>query len=258
MAGGQTIRGDIRYNRQQGNHFVRLKVAVLEDDAEYREEILVPQLAEIGFDAEGFASSAQLYRRMLAVPFHLLVLDLRLSDENGLDVARYLRENSAIGIVTLTGQGTHAEQVKGLTEAIDAWLVKPIDIDLLGATLHSLARRMQLVPKRDDVFPPSSCWRLPQDGWRLYSPANRSILLNLPERCLLTRLFATAGELVPHEELIRALASVTDNFDRHRLEILIHRLRRKVAVELGVSLPLRSVRGAGYVMLTLDERSREI
>ena len=236
---------------------MRLKVAVLEDDVEFREEILVPQLVEIGFDAEGFGTSAALYRRMLAQPFHLLVLDLRLSGENGLDIARYLRETSTIGVVTLTGHGTHAEQVRGLTEVVDAWLVKPVDIDVLGATLHSLARRMQLV-SRDDVTALSSCWRLPQDGWRLYSPANRSVLLNLPERCLLTRLFATAGELVSHEELIGELAAVAENFDRHRLEILIHRLRRKVADELGVSLPLRSVRGAGYVLLTMDERAREV
>lgn len=236
---------------------MRLKVAVLEDDREFREEILVPQLVQIGFDAEGFATSAELYRRMLAMPFHLLVLDLRLGDESGLDVARYLRENLAIGIVTLTGQGTHAEQVRGLTETVDAWLVKPVDFELLGATLHSLARRLQLVPNRDDVIAPASCWRLPQDGWRLYSPTNRSVLLNLSERCLLTRLFATAGELVSHEDLIGEIATVTENFDRHRLEILIHRLRRKVAAELGVSLPLRSVRGAGYVLLTTDERARQ-
>lgn len=237
---------------------MRLKVAVLEDDGEFREEILVPQLVEIGFDAEGFETSASLYRRMLAVPFHLLVLDLRLNGESGLDVARYLRENSTIGIVTLTGQGTRSEQLTGLTEVVDAWLAKPVDIELLGATLHSIARRMQLIPNRDEVIAPASCWRLPQDGWRLYSPANRSVLLNLAERCLMLRLFAVAGELVPHGDLIAALALVAEDFDRHRLEILIHRLRRKVASELGVTLPLRSVRGAGYVMLTLDERSREV
>jgi len=231
-----------------------IKVAVLEDDAAFREDILVRQLGTLGFDVEGFGFAAELYRRMLAVSFELLVLDLRLPDEDGLEVARYLRETSPIGIVMLTGRGSDAERVRGLSEAVDAWLMKPIDIEVLAATLQSLARRMRLSGARGDEQAPRA-WRLsPGGSWRLVSPDNRSMGVNLLERRLLTRLLAASGELVTHAELIDDLAAAAESFDRHRLEILIHRLRRKVEDHFGQSLPLRSVRGSGYVMLAADER----
>ena len=78
--------------------------------------------------------------------------------------------------------------------------------------------------------------------------------LNLLERHLLIRLFASAGELVAHADLIDALAVVGGAFDRHRLEIVVHRLRRKTQQHFGSALPLRSIRGSGYV-LAADERS---
>lgn len=236
---------------------MRLKVAVLEDDAEFRDAILVPQLAAQGFEVEGFAGAADLYRRMLAVTFDLLVLDLRLGDGYGLDVARYLRQHTSIGIVTLTGQGTRAEQVIGLSEAVDAWLLKPVDIDVLAATLRSVARRLPPASPRREDEQAAMHWQLSDDGWHLLAPDRRSVPLNLQERSMLACLFANAGHLVAHRDILDAIEVVADNFDRHRLEILIHRLRRKVAGELGLSLPLRSVRGAGYVMVATDERSLE-
>lgn len=234
---------------------MHLKVAILEDDAEFRDAILVPQLAAQGFDVEGFAVEAELYRRMLAVTFDLLVLDLRLGDGYGLDVARYLRQHTSIGIVTLTGQGTRDEQLVGLSEAVDAWLLKPVDIGVLAATLRSVARRLPPSPGRRDDDQAAIRWHLSEDGWHLHAPGGRSVPLNLQERSMLARLFADAGRLVPHQHILEAIDAVAENFDRHRLEILIHRLRRKVVGELGMSLPLRSVRGAGYVMLATDERS---
>lgn len=232
---------------------MRLKVAVLEDDVALREDILVPQLAHNGFDVEGFGSSAELYRRMVAVPFEMLLLDLRLPDEDGLEVARYLRKVSPTGIVMLTGSATQTERIRGLTEVVDAWLTKPVDIDVLAATLHSVARRLR--PDAPAIRNAGAAeWRLSASGWRLYAPDERSVQLNLMERQLLTQLFAAAGEPVGHDELIGGLAASAENFDRHRLEILIHRLRRKVESRLGIPVPLRAVRGIGYLMLAVDER----
>jgi DNA-binding response OmpR family regulator len=231
-------------------------VAVLEDDIALREDILVPQLAEMGFEAEGFATSADLYRRMLAMPFELIVLDVRLADEDGLEVARYLRATSPIGIVTLTGRGSDAERIQGLTETVDAWLTKPVEIGMLAATLHSVARRMRSDTGDSAGHATSGRWHLGRAGWRLHAPDGRALPLNILERRLLARLLAADGEVVAHDELIADLAVVAENFDRHRLEVMIHRLRRKVVDQLDVSLPLRAVRGFGYVMLATDERTR--
>jgi len=230
-----------------------IKVAVLEDDAAFREDILVRRLRQLDFDVEGFATSAELYRRLLAVSFELLVIDVRLDGEDGLDVAQYLRGISPIGIVALTGRGTQQDRIRGLMEAVDVWLSKPIDVEVLAATLHSLSRRMQIA---SSGTPPASSvgWRLAPGNWRLVAPDKRSMGLNLLERRLLTRLLATRGDLVSHEELIADVSTGSEKFDRHRLELLIHRLRRKAQSHFGQTLPLRSVRGSGYVFLAADER----
>ena len=233
---------------------MRLKVAVLEDDAELREGILVPQLQKFDLEVRGFANSIDLFQAMLVAPFDLLVLDIGLPDADGFTVARRLRENFAIGIVILTGRRAAADQVKGLTEAADAWLVKPVEIDVLAATLLSLARRMRLNSFDPAATPSAAQWRLAPEGWRLYAPDGNSMALNQSERRLLTRLFVAPGELVVHDELIRTLATAAEDVDLHRLEMLIHRLRRKVSDRLGKSLPLRSVRGRGYVIFIDDER----
>lgn len=227
----------------------KLKVAVLEDDAELREEILVPQLRESGFDVHGFEVAEELYQAVETTRFDLLVLDINLPDVDGFTVARTLREKAATGIVVLTGRRAAADQIKGLSEAADAWLVKPVAVEVLVATLHSLARRVRMGAGENET----PQWRLASEGWRLCAPDGRSMALNHSERRLLARLFETPGDLVAHDELIRVLVTAVEDVDQHRLEMLIHRLRRKVAGELGRSLPLRSVRSRGYVLFVGNE-----
>lgn len=236
-------------------------VAVLEDDAEFRDAILVPELSALGLSVEGFAMSAELERRMLVTSFDVLVLDVGLSGEHGLDVARRLRARFAsMGIVTLTGRGLQNEQVTGLRESVDAWLTKPIDMDVLAATLISVVRRLRAGTAAAKPAPDASEWRIAANGWELIAPEGQALELNLAERLFLSRLFTTPSETVARDELITCIASAPDEFDPHRLEMLVHRLRRRVLEKLGGSLPVRAIRGSGYVALvraTPNERDIE-
>src|SRR5690606_23820747 len=125
----------------------------------------------------------------------------------------------------------------------DAYLAKPVEIDLLAATLHSLARRVQHLQSA----PVARDWRLDSNGWCLLSPAGDSIALTKGERRLLQPLFAAAGDVVARETLIAALTDNVHDFDPHRVDSMIHRLRRKVVAACGAQLPLQAVHGEGYV-----------
>lgn len=238
---------------------VRARVAVIEDDDILRDEILVPGLAASGYEAEGFGRPVDLYRRMLSTSFDVVVLDVGLPDEDGLSVARYLRAHSSLGIVMLTGHRHLGDRVKSLGEAADAWLSKPIEVEVVAATIRSLLRRMHMPattspkPPREDA-PAEASWRLMAQGWRLVAPSGREIALNRAERSVLERLFGANGEAVPREMLIDALGESRDEFDPHRIDMLVHRLRRKVSEQVGEELPLRSVRGRGYVLLGGGQR----
>ncbi|MBX3692853.1 response regulator transcription factor [Dokdonella sp.] len=232
-------------------------VAVLEDDAEFRDTILVAELNALGFAAEGFATSTEMVRRMQQIRFDLAVLDVGLAGESGLDVARRLRATSPIGIVMLSGRGIQHERVLGLRESADAWLGKPVDIEVLAATLVSVGRRVHPEPVATSMAatPPAAApgWHVDAAAWKLVAPNGQTLDLNRAERLLLAQLFAHAGEPVCREQLIAGITSMPDEFDPHRLDMLLHRLRRRVLLQLGASLPVRAVRGYGYVAVADGE-----
>lgn len=174
----------------------------------------------------------------------IVVLDVSLPDQSGFDVARHLRANSAIGIVILTGRATTADRVRGLDLGADAYLTKPIDAEVLCSTVRSVARRLDPSPPGQNL-----AWKLGADGWRLVSPRGTTIDLSATERQLLQLLFAAANTTVQRESLIAALTDDTNAFDPHRLDMVMHRLRRKLADAGMPPLPLHTVRGVGYVLV---------
>lgn len=234
------------------------RVLVLEDDEELREQILLPGLADYGFEVTGAGTAADLYRHMLFGQYDIAVLDIGLPGEDGITVARHLRRLSSMGIVMLSGNHGREDHVRSLTVGADAYLSKPVDIELLAASLHSLARRLLLSGAADERTPAASVhaprgeWRLDTQDWCLSTPRNATVALSSSERCVMQQLFAAKGATVPREQLIAMLCRDVYDFDPHRLEMLIYRLRRK-AKEQGEVLPLVTVRGVGYAFVKNDE-----
>lgn len=232
-----------------------IHVAVLEDNTELREDILLPALRDHGFNVLGAATAAELYRHMLSHRFDIVLLDIGLPDEDGLTVARHLRGMSDIGIVMLTGRDGRQHHLSALDHGADFYLVKPVDLDVLAATLHSLARRLTLSASQHVVADNAATtnWRLEAGGWRLVTPRGKVIALTASEQCLAATLAAENGQPVSRDSLIRALTGNVFEFDPHRLEMMIHRLRRKVFAQTGETLPLTTVRGNGYLLSCATE-----
>ena len=221
-----------------------LCVLLLEDDILLRDRVLAPKLRQFGFEvitAERAAELDEILRRRLP---DIVLLDVGLPDSNGFEVARKLRtELAQTGIVMLTGRSASADLVRGLSEGADAYLSKPVEIDVLVATLHSVARRLKPSPQTE-----GATWRLSSDAWFLLSPAGGKVKLSKAERRLLEAMMRQANEVMLRESLIATLTDDVAGFDPHRLDSLIHRLRRKVLATLGESLPLDAVHGTGYVL----------
>jgi DNA-binding response OmpR family regulator len=218
-------------------------VLVLEDDALLRDKILVPKLRQFGFDVISAGREAEMRDALARRSPDIVLLDVGLPDSNGFEVARKLRlERPQTGIVMLTGRSASTDLVRGLTEGADAYLSKPVEIDVLVATLYSVARRLKPPAQVDGGH-----WHLSSDGWFLLSPANGKVKLSKAERRLLEALLKQPNEVFLREDLIAALTDDVIAFDPHRLDSLIHRLRRKVLTTLGEPLPLEAVHGTGYV-----------
>ncbi|WP_343223020.1 response regulator transcription factor [Lysobacter sp. ESA13C] len=219
------------------------RVALVEDDALLRERVLVPGLANFGFAVTGMDTAAALHLHLAAATFDIVVLDVGLPDADGFAVAREVREAfPGIGIVMLTGRGDTLDRVRGLSQGADAYLTKPAEVEVLAATLHSLARRLR------GAAPVRRRWQLDADGWCLLSPSGSAVALTRTERRVVERLTAASGQLVTREQLVAALTDNVYDFDMHRLDSLVYRLRRKVADACGEPLPLNAVHGEGYVL----------
>lgn len=223
-----------------------LRVAVVEDDAELR-ALLVGELADQGVAATALDSAEALYRHLAGQPCDVVLLDVMLPGEDGYSVAAHLRRSSNVGIVMLTGRGAPRDMAQGLGQGADLYLVKPVDPDVLVAALASLRRRLDAAGDAPAAAP--AAWSLRSGGWRLCAPDGSGLDLTGAERALLQPLFAHAGQPVDRETLIAAQTDAPWDFDPHRLEVLVHRLRARVRAATGHALPLRAVRGAGYLVV---------
>lgn len=225
-----------------------VRVAVLEDDPIMRDNILLPGLARFGFDSVGFASILALKHHLATGPVEVVVLDIGLPDGSGFSVAREIREQQpATGIIILTSRAEGADHVRGLSEGADAYLTKPVDIAVLAATVHSVLRRIGTAAA--PAVASAAGWRLSADEWCLVSPAGASAALTAGERRLCRRLLLTPGQLVPREAMIEAVTDNVHDFDAHRLDSMIHRLRSKALAQCGQALPLKAVQGRGYILM---------
>ncbi|MCD9027447.1 response regulator transcription factor [Luteimonas sp. BDR2-5] len=230
----------------QGQQQLQHRIAVVEDDEELREGILVPLLRDAGFHVVGLPSALALYRTMIGDRFDAVMLDVGLPDERGTAIARHLRELlPELAIVMLSGYGSAMDRQRGLEAGADAYLVKPVEPTMLVNTIHAVLRSRLAVPTPTAG---SSGWSLDESGWRIHAPDGVPVQLTLAEQQIMKLLAATPGVAVSREALIARLVGNVHDFDPHRLEMLVFRLRRKCLRETGTALPLQTVRGVGYVL----------
>lgn len=233
-----------------------LTLWVVEDDAELR-ALMLDDLRWRGAEVVGLDSAEALYREMAVSRCDIVILDVGLPGEDGYRVAEHLQRAPRMGIVMLTGRGSSHDMAHGLARGADLYLVKPLDVDLLAAALGSLRRRLfdgtETLPSstRAAAEPATNKeaprWELRDDGWSLAAGMGARLELTAAERGLLRCLLARPAVPVDRETLIAAVSDQPWDFDPHRLEVLVHRLRTRVANTIGIKLPVRAVRGAGYI-----------
>ena len=115
-------------------------ILVLDDDADIR-RILVEYLGENGFRVTATTNGAQTLKILGAEAVDVLLLDLRLQGESGLDIARRIRETSQVPILILSGRSEEADRVMGLELAADDYITKPFSPRELLARVRAVLRR---------------------------------------------------------------------------------------------------------------------
>lgn len=230
-----------------------LHIAVLLHEPHPHLHVLTACLQASGFTVSPVASVAGLMHCVTVHSPQIVVLARCPPEEDEAALAGALRaQYPALGVVLLAATADVGAQVRALVLGADACLCEPIEPSMLVATLHSLVRRLQPSSRAEELpaaVSEAGGWRLLGGGWRLCAPDGQTVALTKSERPLLSRLLQQPGELVLREQLIAVLTSNVFEFDTHRLDSLIHRLRRKVAHQCAHPLPLNAVHGEGYVFV---------
>ena len=194
------------------------------------------------------ADGAALRRAMDASPADLVLLDLNLPGENGLSLARWLREHFDAGIMMLTGVDTPFDRVAGLEVGADDYLAKPFAPEELEARSLAILRR-----RRPNGRPlPAGCrhfgpYVLDEASGRLTAEDERVVQLSGMELELVVVFARNPGRVFTREELLDlAPPRLDDPFDRS-IDSRITRLRRRLERDPAKPELIKTVRGAGYV-----------
>lgn len=211
-----------------------------------REELAF-QLRHLDFSVQTFENANQLYRHLSTARASLVVLDIGLEGEDGLSVCRYLRSHdNSVGIVLATARSLRDQRIEGLEAGADAYLVKPIDVDELALILRRLAERSS-GPKPDRLdAKPKQYWSLEEHQLTLHAPSGAVVTLTLTEIRLLRILMEASPQTCTYAQLGLALGVSPDELDKHRIEVIVSRLRNKVLRSTGDNLPLLTDRNQGY------------
>lgn len=222
----------------------KLRIIIVEDEDDLR-IVLVEILSRLGLDARAAGDGASLDRAMADYPADIVVLDLNLPGEDGVDIARRLRQTHQCGIIMTTSRAMVDERVKGFESGADLYFVKPIDPIELHAALTNLGRRLaQPVPS--EKIP----WFYDSSASSLRTPNCVSIKLTANECTVMKLLFAVPGETVSSASLLTVLGHPDDEYGLQRLKTLFSRLRAKVHDHDPESeLPVRARHSQGYAFL---------
>jgi DNA-binding response OmpR family regulator len=202
--------------------------------------------------ASAVASGAEMDELLRGEIIDCIVLDLKLPGEDGLAIARRLREQCAIPILMLTGCTDEADRVMGLELGADDYLTKPFSQRELLARIRALLRRVKLHSTIADEVGRLRAYRF--EGWelnlrlrRLKNPAGEVQVLPNGEFSLLAALLASPQRVLSRGQLIEQSHLYDDEIYDRSIDVQILRLRRKIEANPSQPRFIVTERGVGYV-----------
>ncbi len=188
----------------------------------------------------------------------LVVLDLRLGQEDGLDLLREIRAQSDVPVIITTGhRRDEVDRVVGLELGADDYLTKPFGLRELLARIKAVLRRREAVPAAQRDAEKGrwrfGCWQVDRRLRRLTNAAGEPISLTKGEYALLMAFLDAPQRPLSREYLLQATRVHEDIFDRS-IDVQVLRLRRKLETDASAPSVIRTERGIGYVFTLPVER----
>ena len=224
-----------------------VRCLLVDDDAEIRHGVQA-YLQGFGFDTTAVADGAGLRRAITASTFEVVILDLMLPDENGLDLCRWLRGRSDAAIVMLTAMGDPISRVLGLELGADDYLSKPFEPRELVARIHAVLRRSRRGAGADRDGPVRFAgWQFDRVKRQLLSAEQVVLPLSAAEYRLLSAFVQHAGRVLSRDRLIELTRAPGVEVNDRSIDLAVSRLRSKLGDPPRDPVLIRTVRGEGYL-----------
>jgi two-component system phosphate regulon response regulator OmpR len=213
---------------------------VVDDDTRIR-TLLKQFLSENGYRVTVAGNAAEARRKLQGLDFDLIVLDVMMPGETGVQLTKALREDKNVPILMLTALSETDSRVAGLEAGADDYLPKPFDPRELLLRLNNILRRggPQTTPKLEQiVFGPYTF----QIARRELKKGGEPLKLTDREQEILVIFAERVGETIPRHELVGSDSEVGER----TIDVQINRLRRKIERDPSNPVWLQTVRGVGY------------
>jgi two-component system phosphate regulon response regulator OmpR len=223
-------------------------ILVVEDDPRLRER-LARYLSGEGFRVTAAGDATEARTQLRAINPDLMVLDVMMPGESGLDLTQSLRleQRSDLPILLLTARGAPEDRIAGFEAGADDYLGKPFEPRELVLRIRALLRR---APPSPSIGAPAGPVRI---GEAEFDPdrgelrdATGPIRLTGGEAALLTALARKPHEVLSREEIAEALGM--DDSGERAIDVQVVRLRRKIEADPREPRFLHTVRGRGYIL----------
>lgn len=235
-----------------------INILVVDDEPEIR-DMLQEYLELRGYNVAALDGGAALREAVATQPVDIVLLDINMPGEDGLSLARHLRETSTVGIIMLTAAGEIVDRVVGLEVGADDYLTKPVDLRELLARVKALLRRLAAQGRSAGTGAPASAaadevffggCRLNMESHQLFDADGGEVPLTSMEFDLLKAFADHPNRILTRDQLLD-LAHNRDwePYDRS-IDIRIARVRRKIEADPTKPQIIKTIRGAGYMYAT--------
>ncbi|HEX3810639.1 MAG TPA: response regulator [Rhizomicrobium sp.] len=214
------------------------------DDDERLRALLQRYLSSNGFRVSAASDAAEARGLMKGMAFDLLIVDVMMPGESGLELTRGIRANSKVPILMLTARGDAEDRIAGLELGADDYLPKPFEPRELLLRVSALLRRA--------APPAQSAHKEVRMGEAVFDPERgelrrrgKPVRLTSSEAALLKLFAANAGRSFSRTDLCTRLGVALER----SIDVQVTRLRRKIEEDPKLPLYLQTVRGVGYVLV---------
>ena len=224
-------------------------ILVVDDDTRLR-SLLQRFLRESGFYASTAKSATEARHLMEQYKFDLLIMDIMMPEESGLEFLAKLRRDNNIPVIMLTAMGETEDRISGLENGADDYLPKPFEPKELVLRIKSILRRTPVEKPEAGEFLNLGLCTYNLQTKELLTKQGEIIHITPVEQALLSVLGTKSGQVFSREKLAEVLGA---GQSPRSIDVQITRLRKKIEPDTKNPRYLQTVRGKGYMLLSMKE-----